>query len=115
MVSLRTPISQEVRSGLLRRGGADRVNVGGMERGISLVGGGLLGLYGLTRGTLPGFALACVGGALMQRALTGHCSAYGALGIDTAGHGPAASIAAGHGIKIVRSVTIDRSPQDLFK
>jgi uncharacterized membrane protein len=115
MVSLRTPISQEVSSGLPRRGGADRVNVGDLERWVSLVGGGLLGIYGLTRGNLPGFALACVGGALMQRGLTGHCSCYSALGIDTAGHSSTASIPAGQGIKIVRSVTIDRSPQDLFK
>jgi uncharacterized membrane protein len=115
MVSLRTPISQEVGSGLMRSGGADRINLSDRERWLSLVGGGLLGVFGLTRGNLPGFALACVGGALIQRGLTGHCYAYEALGIDTARHGPQVSVPTGHGIKLARSVTINRSAEDLFR
>ena len=115
MVSLRTPISREVGSGLLRSGGADRVNVGETERWLSLIGGGALAVFGLTRGNLAGFGLAALGGALVYRGLTGHCPAYAAVGADTAGHGEAASIPAGQGIKITRAVTINRSPEDLFK
>jgi uncharacterized membrane protein len=115
MVSLRTPISREVGSGLLSSGGAERVNVGEKERLLSLIGGGLLGVFGLSRGNLPGLALAALGGGLIYRGLTGHCPAYGALGIDTAGHGTAASIPAGQGVKITRALTINRSPEDLFK
>jgi uncharacterized membrane protein len=115
MVSLRTPISREVSSGLMRSGGASCVNVGETERLLSLIGGGVLGLFGLTRGTLTGFGLAALGGALMYRGLTGHCSAYAALGIDTAGHGEAASIPAGQGVKITRAVTINRPAEDLYR
>jgi uncharacterized membrane protein len=115
MVSLRTPISREVGAGLLRSGGAERVNVGERERWLSLIGGGILGAYGLSRGNLAGFGLAALGGALVYRGLTGHCPAYAALGADTAGHGSAASIPAGQGVKIARAVTINRSPEDLFK
>ncbi len=115
MVSLRTPISREVGSGLLRSGGAECVNVGETERWLSLIGGGVLGVYGLTRGNLLGFGLAALGGALMYRGLTGHCPVYAAVGADTGGHGPASSIPAGQGVKITRTVTINRSAEDLFK
>ena len=115
MVSLRTPISQEVGSGLMRSGGANRVNVSDTERWLSLLGGGVLGIFGLTRGTLPGFGLAALGGALIYRGLTGRCPVYGSLGLDTADHGQAASIPAGQGVKVTRAVTINRSPEDLFR
>jgi uncharacterized membrane protein len=115
MVSLRTPISQEVSSGMMRSGGASRVNVSDTERWLSLIGGGVLGIFGLTRGTLPGFGLAALGGALIYRGLSGHCPAYGSLGIDTADHSQAASIPAGQGVKLTRAVTINRSPEDLFR
>ena len=115
MVSLRTPISREIGSGMMRSGGADQINVGDTERWLSLVGGGVLGLFGLTRGNLAGFGLAALGGALIYRGLTGHCSAYAAFGMDTASHGEAASIPAGHGVKITRAVTINRPAEDLFR
>jgi uncharacterized membrane protein len=115
MVSMRTPISREIGAGLLRSGGAKQQNVGEIERRLSLIGGGALAIFGLTRGNLPGLGLAALGGALIYRGLTGHCPAYGALGIDTAHHGQAASIPAGAGIKISRSVTINRSQEDLFR
>jgi uncharacterized membrane protein len=99
----------------MRSGGAERVNVSDLERWISLVGGGLLGVFGLTRGNLPGFALAAVGGALIHRGFTGRCPAYGALGLSTAKHGPQVSVPTGHGVKIERAVTINRSPEDLFR
>src|SRR5262249_4996321 len=115
MVSLRTPISREVGSGMMRSGGAKRVNVSDAERWLSLLAGGALGVFGLSRGTLPGFGLAALGGAPIDRRLTGHRPAYGALGLDTADHGRAASIPAGQGVKVSRAVTINRSPEDLFK
>ena len=115
MVSLRTPISQEVSSGMMHSGGARCVNVNDRERWLSLIGGGALGVIGLTRGTLPGLGLAALGGALIYRGLTGHCPAYAALGMDSAKHGQAASIPAGHGVRLTRSVTINRSPEDLFR
>jgi uncharacterized membrane protein len=115
MVSLRTPISQEASSGMMQSGGARHINVSDSERWLSLIGGGVLGVFGLTRGTLPGFGLAALGGALIYRGLTGHCPGYASLGIDTAKHGQAASIPAGQGVRLTRAVTINRSPEDLFR
>ena len=57
-----------------------------------MIGGGVLALYGLTRGTLSGLGLGLLGGSLLYRGITGHCSCYQALGISTADrHGPATS------------------------
>ena len=50
------------------------VNVGQYERWASALGGGALALYGVTRGSLGGIALALVGAALVQRGVSGHCN-----------------------------------------
>src|SRR5258708_4247140 len=92
------------------------VNVGDMERWASLLGGGLLAGFGLSRLSVGGLAVAAVGGAVMYRGLTGHCYVYGALGLNTAEpHGPATAIPAGHGIKVEKVVTINRSPEELYR
>ena len=94
----------------------DRINVGDMERWVSLLGGTALAAFGLARGSLGGLGLAALGGALVYRGATGHCPMYGTLGISTAERrGPATVIRAGHGVKVERSVTIDRSPEELFR
>ena len=91
----------------------DRINVGDMERWVSLLGGTALAAFGLARGSLGGLGLAALGGALAYRGATGHCPMYGTLGISTAERrGPATVIRAGHGVKVERSVTIDRSPEE---
>jgi uncharacterized membrane protein len=94
---------------------AGRVNVGDLERWASLLGGGALALYGLSRRSLGGLALAAVGAAGVYRGATGHCPLYQLLGINTADrHGPATSVPARHGVKVERSVTINRRPDELF-
>jgi len=60
------------------------INVGNTERWVSLLTGGALAGYGLTRMSLGGLALAALGGALVYRGATGHCPGYQALGISTA-------------------------------
>jgi hypothetical protein len=60
------------------------VNVGDVERQISLIGGTVLALCGLTRGTFTGLALAAIGGALIWRGYTGHCDVYEMLDHSTA-------------------------------
>ncbi len=61
------------------------VNVGSSERLASSIGGGMLALYGLSRGTLAGLALAIAGGCLINRGMTGQCQLYRAMGVNTAG------------------------------
>ncbi len=65
-------------------GGHRDVNVGDVERVVSVMGGGLLTLFGATRGGLTGLGLAVLGGGLIYRGVTGHCEAYQSLGVDTA-------------------------------
>jgi uncharacterized membrane protein len=91
------------------------VNVGDTERWLSMIGGGALAAYGLSRGSLGGLALAAAGGALAYRGFTGHCSLYGTLGLNTAQTGPATSVPAGQGIRVQKSIRISRSPEDLFR
>ncbi|MGA9998133.1 MAG: SRPBCC family protein [Pyrinomonadaceae bacterium] len=97
---------------------AGNVNVGGIERYASAIGGGALAIYGLTRGTPVGFVLGLIGGALVYRGATGHCHMYDALSINTAeqeGKSPVVSVPAGTGIKVEKSVTINKSPEELYR
>jgi uncharacterized membrane protein len=93
------------------------VNVGDAERWASALGGAALALYGLKRGTLGGLVLALGGGSLVYRGLSGQCSLYSAFGINTAGapKAPATSVRAGRGVKVEKSITVNRSPTDLFR
>ena len=59
------------------------VNVGTAEREISMVGGTILAVCGLLRGSTSGLALAAIGAALIYRSHTGHCHVYEALGHTT--------------------------------
>jgi uncharacterized membrane protein len=90
------------------------VNVGDTERWLSMIGGGALAAFGLSRGGLGGLALAGAGGLLAYRGFTGHCSLYGSLGINTAETGPATSVPAGQGFRVEKRLRINRSPEDLF-
>src|SRR4051812_20169319 len=65
-------------------GRASATNVSDTERLASVIGGGLLALLGLTRGSAAGLGLAALGAGLCKRGVTGHCEVYGALGLNTA-------------------------------
>ncbi len=99
------------------QGGHGMLNVGEYERWASVLGGSMLALYGLTRRSWRGLALAAFGGMLVERGVTGRCPCYRALGINTAHRpqGPMASVAAGHGIMVEKSITIQRSPEELYR
>jgi uncharacterized membrane protein len=96
---------------------APDTNVGDFERWACALGGGALVAYGLTRGTLGGLVMAGLGGALAYRGISGHCPYYHSLGISSAGrrHSPQAAMPAGAGVKIERSITINRPPEHLFR
>src|SRR5262245_23162008 len=92
------------------------VNVGETERWLSLLGGGALALLGLTRGSTAGVGLGLLGCALGYRGITGHCPCYSALGLNTARQtGETVRIPAGHGVKVEHSVSILRSPEELYR
>jgi len=95
---------------------APRINVGDTERLMSVLGGSALGLFGLSRFSLGGLALAAAGGSLIYRGMTGHCSLYQALDVSTAApRGPATSVRAGHGVKVEESIIINRDAATLWR
>jgi uncharacterized membrane protein len=88
------------------------INVGDVERKVSLASGAILTLLGLARRDLPGFLIATVGGGLLYRGATGHCHTYELLGIDSAD--PQDKKLAGHGFHVVHSTNINKSPEELY-
>lgn len=92
------------------------INLNDTERWVSNFAGGGLAVFGLKQGGWKGYALALLGGGLIYRGLKGHCQLYSALGINTAGgKGRAASVKHGEGIRIEKSVTINKSPEELYQ
>jgi uncharacterized membrane protein len=95
---------------------AQDVNVGSTERLVSAVAGGALAVAGLRARSVPGALAALVGGALVYRGVSGHCSGYSALGINTARETPAAPQEYfENGIHVEESVTVNRTPWDLYQ
>jgi uncharacterized membrane protein len=92
-----------------------RINVGEVERWASAIGGGLLVLHGLRRGTFGGLALAMLGGALVYRGVSGHCQAYCALNLDTSGkHRADAEEHVHKGVLVKHTATINRTPMEVY-
>jgi uncharacterized membrane protein len=83
-----------------------RVNISDNERLLSVIGGGALVLYGLRRAP-AGLLLTLLGGALIQRGVSGHCSVYQALDMNTAEGSE-------HLRTVTRSLTINRRADDIY-
>jgi uncharacterized membrane protein len=60
--------------------GRVNINVGEAERQLSMISGTILAMCGLLRGSVSGLGFVVLGGALIYRGHTGHCSFYEALG-----------------------------------
>ncbi len=111
------PLAHHVRARTRRREHSAQLNVGEGERIASLVGGGGLVAYGITRGTIGGLGLALMGGALIYRGATGHCACYEAMGVTTArarSQGPGDSVAAQHGAKVEESIMVLRPREEVY-
>jgi uncharacterized membrane protein len=93
-----------------------QINVGSGERLISFLGGGSLLLLGLMRRRRRRLPVAALGGGLLLRGATGHSYLYEVLGINTVmNRYETAGIQHGHGIKIEKSVTINRPTEELYR
>lgn len=92
-------------------------NISDVERWLSLAAGTGLAMYGLSRRRTAGWMLTAIGGMLIQRGATGHCHAYEALGINTAGTGDDTRRALGGaaGVHVEESVTINRPIEELYR
>lgn len=101
----RTPQSSSTRSlGYTR----SQVNVGDLERMLSLLGGVALALYGLRR-SWGHLALIAGGGALIYRGLTGYSTTYQALGVNTA------SPNTSHGMRLEAAITVNKPAVEVYR
>jgi uncharacterized membrane protein len=99
-----------------RRGYGDFVrgkNVGDVERVVSVIAGTALALFGLRRFSLTRLGLAGLGGSLIYRGLTGHCSAYARAGVSTADSSE--GMRGNLGTKIERSIVIYAPADRIFR
>lgn len=113
MASSEIAVTRTKNKSNMQTSGSGSVNVGQTERMASTIGGAALAVYGLTRGSLGGVALALLGGNLIYRGTTGHCATYQALGVDTSNN--RAGVAGNRGIKVEKSVLINKSPEELYR
>jgi uncharacterized membrane protein len=96
--------------------GSSEQNVAEPERWVSVIAGSALAAYGLKRRTIAGLVLSGLGGFLVWRGATGRCMLYESLGISTAeGQGDQVSVPYGHGIRVEKSVTINSTPERLYR
>jgi uncharacterized membrane protein len=88
-----------------------------VDRWLSLAAGTGLALYGISRRKPAGWVLAGVAGMLLQRGATGHCHAYDALGVNTAGTGEDTrrALSGSAGTHVEESVTINRPIEELYR
>ncbi len=88
-------------------------NVGKAERGLSIVAGLGLLLGGFARRGYTGVALGALGALLLRRGASGQCALYRRIGIS----GAASSrpgVPDNVGVNLVRSILIEKSPEELF-
>ncbi|MDX1935309.1 MAG: SRPBCC family protein [Capsulimonadales bacterium] len=93
------------------------INIGMPERIISGVAGTALTAYAMKRLKTPdGAVLAATGLYLVARGVSGHCFGYAALrtGTNGATDSPNAAIPHGQGIKVEKTVTINRPAATLY-
>lgn len=93
----------------IQRPVSSRVNVGAVERGVSLASGMALLAYTLTRRRKMSLPLGLEAGYMVYRGATGHCVFYQMLGINRVQ-------ANGHeGILVERAVTVNRPRAELYR
>jgi uncharacterized membrane protein len=93
----------------MQRPVSSRVNLGPIERGVSLAIGTALLAYTITRRSKLGLPLGLDAGYMIYRGATGHCVFYQMLGINRAQ-------ANGHeGILVDRAVTVNRPREGLYR
>lgn len=76
------PPSQAVRPAEQDNAATRSVNVGDLERWLSIVGGSLLAVHSL-RNSLGNLVLLAGAGALVYRGMTGYCALYQTMDVST--------------------------------
>jgi uncharacterized membrane protein len=93
------------------------VNVHPVERWISVAAGIPLAAEGFRKRSRDGIAMAIAGVELVRRGLTGRSLLYEAFGMRTAPIGQGASVSVPYelGMRIDRSIVIDRPPEEVYR
>ncbi len=95
-----------------------RVNVSPVERWISGIGGGALAVYGIARQDWGGAGLALLGATLIYRGASGHSMIYQSLNANQPQEQQLSTnistIPGGKGIKVHRTVTVNRPAAELY-
>src|SRR5215208_5704177 len=110
-------VSDERWENLRRPQDEDGVNVGRTERVVSGLAAAALAAMVLRRKRLRPFLLP-VAGSLFSRAVTGRCAVNRALGRNSARKeqvSRVASVPRGAGLKVERSVTVNRPVQEVYR
>jgi len=110
------PAQQEQRENHCQQESAEpRINVSTVERWASALIGGALLWKGLQRRSLPGAAMAFVGGAMIRRGVTGHSAGYSALGINRGkGEGARPNEYFHEGIHLEERITVNKPAYELY-
>ncbi|HEX2910587.1 MAG TPA: SRPBCC family protein [Chloroflexia bacterium] len=92
------------------------VNISDQERLISSIAGGMLVVYGVTRFSLPGLAIAGVGADLLYRGSSGQSLFYKLMKVNTSrqGENPNSAVKAARSIKVRRAMTINKPAEELY-
>jgi uncharacterized membrane protein len=92
-------------------------NINDAERWASMAAGAALAVYGLSRRRGGGWLVTALGGALLQRGVTGYCHVYNALGRNTAGRpdDPRRALGGRAGVHVEEVVTIGRPREELYR
>ncbi len=100
--------------------GSAHVNIGKKDRLASIVGGGALAFFGLSKRSVGGTLTALLGGTLIYRGLTGHCDVCELMGKtqneETFGgaHAQSAAIPGHGGILVHKVVTVNKPADELY-
>jgi len=94
-----------------------RKNLGTIERVLTTIGGLALAAYGLKRRSTKGWLTAAAGSGLIACGVTGRSLVMDAFGINHASkpENPVVSVPHGEGIKVEQIITINRSPNQLYR
>jgi uncharacterized membrane protein len=95
----------------------DGINVGRTERLVSGLAAAAVAILGLRRKRLRPVLLP-IAGSLFSRAVTGRCAVNRALGRNSARKdraGPVASVRRGEGIKVERTVVVNRPVEEVYE
>ncbi|MEZ4452762.1 MAG: SRPBCC family protein [Nannocystaceae bacterium] len=97
-------------------GWPDEINIHQVERAVSVTAGvGLVG-FGLLGGGLVRAAVIGAGALLVRRGMTGRSALYSHLRLSSAHglRGPAAAVPHGQGVRIRRTTTVRRAPDEVY-